>query len=167
LPRRDNPTQLLDQMFMDIAHTRRIAPKRLDNLRLAGSPLQGTDYDRAGGKGGISDPTPTAAEQLEQWHRHYDDAIQAIIVAAAAVAHARRVLDKAPSEIDTAKIAEQQRCSGGNMGMDGGGDPPPVGWAKPECHGIYEKSTGHNQGLCGACIKRRNRWEQDQQALAS
>jgi hypothetical protein len=164
LPRRDNPTQLLDQMFMDIAHTRRIAPKRLDNLRLAGSPLQGTDYDRAGGKGGISDPTPTAAEQLEPWHRQLFDTEQALILAAAAVAHARRMMDRAPSEVDVAKIAQQNRCTGGAPyeGAEEWGEDP----ADP-CKEIAERMHGHNAGLCAKHVTYRNRWERNQRGLAS
>jgi hypothetical protein len=138
-------------------------PTRLANLRLAGDPLQGTDYDRAGRKGGISDPTPTQAANLERYHIHEQQILDASKKVADAAADLLRLVQEAPSEIDTARIAEQQRCTGG-MGMEGG---DPDGWGKPECREVYDKAHGHNAGLCSACIRRRNRWEQDQEAMAS
>lgn len=162
----NNLQRQLDQTLYNVGFLRRIAPNRINNLRLAGDPRQGTDYDRAGGKGGISDPTPIQAANLEQYHLLEQRIIDGIRQLYELSDHVLRLAQSAPSEVDTARIAEQQRCTGG-MGMEGGDDPAPVGWGKVECRGVYEKATGHNQGLCSACIRRRNRWEEEHQQAAS
>ena len=161
----NQPQRQLDQALYNVGFIHRIAPGRITNLRLAGDPLQGTDYDRAGGQGGISDPTPIQAANLARYHRLEADILDGIRQLYELSDHLLRLVQSAPSEVDTARIAEQQRCTGG-MGMEGGDDPPPVGWGKTECRGVYEKSTGHNQGLCSACIRRRNRWEDRQQQVS-
>lgn len=164
MARRDQSRRLLDQAFIDIAATRRIADKRLANLRLAGEVLQGTDYDRAGGKGGISDPTPLHADQYSHWHQALFDAEQAIIVLAGAAAHTRRTLEQAPSDIDTVRIAKQNQCTGGPPyeGADVWGEDP----AHP-CEKVAAYTEGHNAGLCANHVRYRNEWEKKQRELST
>ena len=128
----------------DLTYSRRIITNRIDNLRLAGDPLNGTDYDRAGSNGGISDPVPNQAHHLSRYHELLADIEGELVTVVSASARLTQLLQRAPSDVDTAATARQHRCSGGEPGTEG--------WERPECEAIADT----RDGLCFACYQRRH-----------
>jgi hypothetical protein len=139
----------------------RIYEHRMTNLILASDPMRGSDYSGAGTRsGGIPDPT-AAGWEFAMYASKAEEIYALVVEARTALVRAARMLDSAPSGIDTASIAQQSRCTGG-AGMEGaeewGEDP-----ANP-CHELAYRTNGHNAGLCPNHIRYRNRWEAKQRA---
>jgi hypothetical protein len=91
-------------------HVVRIYEHRMTNLLLASDPMRGSDYSGAGTRSGVI-PDPTAAGwEYAQAARQLEEIHVTVVEATSALIRAARLLDGAPSGIDTAKIASQHQC---------------------------------------------------------
>lgn len=145
---------IFNQAGVDYSRANRLFIARRDTLKQLGDPLRGSAYDSDGSRSGISDPTPAQAFALAPWHGLDQQINETVEALAGAALRLVELLNRVPSDIDTARIAETQRCTGG-MGMEGHDE-----WGNTSCRQVYDRNYGHNAGLCASCVRSRNRWEQ-------
>jgi hypothetical protein len=92
------------------AYVVQVYKHRMTNLLLASDPMRGSDYSGAGTRSSaIPDPTAAGWEYAKN-ARLAEEIFATVVEARAALVRAARLLDSAPSGIDTAKIASQHQC---------------------------------------------------------
>ena len=137
-----------------LAAVTRIYPSRTDTLDLLTEVLRGSSYDGNTRAPGISDPTPTQADQVGPWLALRDQIRDDLILAAHHIDMLYQKLNRVPSDINTRELAEKHRCQ------------PPAGkeglepWVRPECTGIIGEFS--EIMLCDACRQRRDYWRAKQ-----
>lgn len=147
MARRDNLQARLNQVLTDLNRANLLLVGRWDTLGLLADPLRGSTYDADGSRSGISDPTPAQAFALAHWLDLQGQIAETIHALGVHAVMLRQLLDRVPSDVDTARLAELHRCTGGR--------PSTEDWTRPECR----RMAVTNEGLCDACRQRRDYWK--------
>ena len=146
----------INQTRRNLTYAGRWITQTLDILELLSDPLSAQDYDGSRG-GGISDPTPHLANvhgpQIALLSELYGIAAQLDVLSTMYVNKMRQV----PLSEDERRRRESQ-CSGG-LHL-----PDFEGWER-YCERNWDRKTGENAWLCGACVRRKNRFYEDQAKL--
>jgi hypothetical protein len=149
MSRHDRPNRHIAQASEELQRAGKLYPSRWHTLSLLANPVTSPSYDGTT-RSGISDPTPTQAFNLAQWHDLQMEIRAEAAEAAGPAARLVQLLNRIPSDLDTAAIARQQRCTGG--------EPSVEGWTRPECSELAVT----RDGLCSACYQRRHHWRKAQ-----
>lgn len=143
----------INQARRDLTYIARHITPTIETLDLLADPLNGTDYDKAGGGTGTSDPVPGQVDKHARWIRLRSD----VVGISAQIATLTTMLVNAMIQIPVTDDERRKRevtCSGGLDRVDY------EGWER-HCEGYYERRTGENAFLCSACVRRKNRHRED------
>ena len=150
-------TKRLREAEITLAVVQRMYPRASDTVNLLAQVLRGTDYD-GNVRSGISDPTPAQAFQLEPWHIWERDVDHNIVLVVHHVNELFRLMNKAPSDIDTKALVRQHQCRGGTG----------PAWSSlragrsPACaRALYDT----RDGLCSRCYQRRWKWSREHSSI--
>ena len=149
-------TKRLREAEITLAVVQRMYPRASDTVNLLAQVLRGTDYD-GNVRSGISDPTPAQAFQLEPWHIWERDVDHNIVLVVHHVNELFRLMNKAPSDIDTKALVRQHQCRGGAASV-----VDAEGWEIP---GLCEALADTRDGLCLRCYQRRWKWSKEHAAI--
>lgn len=146
-------SQQIAQARRDLTYIARFIQPTIETLDLLADPLNGTDYDKAGGGTGISDPTPGQVDKHARWIGLRAD----VVGISAQIGTLSRMLVAAMIQVPVTDDERRKRevtCSGGLDRVDY------EGWER-HCESYYDRRTGENAFLCSACIRRKNRHRDD------